>query len=382
METRFINQSAALAQLCDDLGRSEFVAVDTEFVREQTYYPQVALIQIANDKIIACIDPLTVDDLAPLKALFANPSVTKVFHAADQDMEIFFLLFGELPQPLFDTQVAATVLGQGEQVGYAKLVKEMLDIELDKSHSRTDWLKRPLDPKQISYAEDDVRYLAQLYPLQLESLAQQNRTDWLADDFAALTNPQRYQTEPADAWRKVKGTNRLKGVQLAVLQKLCVWREEQAIGNNKPRRWVVSDLILLDLAKLRPKDLKGLEKIRGLPSHLLQRHGQTLLDCIRTAEAMPREEWPRLPRHHRLSGAEEALVDALSAIVKLCAAQYQITPSTLTGRKELEKLVQGERDLPVLSGWRRHHGGEQLLAFLQGESELALEPQTGRLTLK
>jgi len=379
METRYITQADELEQLCQQLSQSEFVTVDTEFVREQTYYPQLALIQIADQQTIACIDPLAIDDLSPLKQLFSNPAVTKVFHAAGQDMEIFYLIFGELPQPLFDTQIAATVLGQGEQIGYANLVKELLDVDLDKSHSRTNWLQRPLDPKQISYAEDDVRYLSQLYPLQLKALEAQNRSDWLTEDFASLANPARYQTTPDTAWRKIKGLNKLKGLQLAVLQKLSAWREQQAIDKDKPRRWIAADVIMLDIAKLRPKDITALEKIRGIPANLVQRNGEKLLQCIREAEAMPKDEWPSLPRPKRLTPGQDALVDVLSAIIKLNAQQYQITPTTLASRKELEQLVQGERELEVLNGWRRHHGGEKLLAFLQGDCQL--QSQNSQLIL-
>ncbi len=379
METRFIDQSSDLALVCQEFANSEFVSVDTEFVREQTYYPQLALIQIANDQLITCIDPVAIEDLTPVKELFANPAVTKVFHAAGQDMEIFYLLFGELPQPLFDTQVAATVLGYGDQIGYAALVKELLNIELDKSHTRTNWLQRPLDAKQITYAEDDVRYLAELYPMLVNSLEKQGRTKWLDEDFAALTDPSRYQIEPQNAWKKVKGTNKLKGLQLAILQQLCIWREQRAIDKNKPRRWIAADNILLDIARLRPKDIEGLEKIRGMPANLLQRHGKTLLQCLRDAEATPKEQWPNQSRPKRLSNNDEALVDALTTIIKLCADQHQITASTLASRKELEQLVRGERELPILTGWRRHHGGEQLLNFLEGKSQLAI--QQGQLTL-
>ncbi len=379
METRFITQTAELEQLCQQLSQSEFVTVDTEFVREQTYYPQLALIQIADQQTIACIDPLTIEDLSALKQLFSNPAVTKVFHAAGQDMEIFYLIFGELPQPLFDTQIAATVLGQGEQIGYANLVKELLDVDLDKSHSRTNWLQRPLDPKQISYAEDDVRYLSQLYPLQLKALETQNRSDWLAEDFASLANPARYQSSPDTAWRKIKGLNKLKGLQLAVLQKLSAWREQQAIDKDKPRRWIAADVIMLDIAKLRPKDITALEKIRGIPANLVQRNGDKLLQCIRDAEATPKTEWPSLPRPKRLTPAQDALVDVLSAIIKLNAQQYQITPTTLASRKELEQLVQGESELAILSGWRRRHGGEQLLAFLQGDCQLRAQDKQLKL---
>ena len=379
METRFIDQSADLEQLCQELSHSEYISVDTEFVREQTYYPQLALVQIANERVIACIDPVAITDLAPLKALFRNSAVTKVFHAAGQDMEIFYLIFGELPQSLFDTQIAATVLGQGEQIGYANLVKEMLGVELDKSHTRTDWLQRPLSTKQISYAEDDVRYLNQLYPMQLKALEAQGRSDWLSEDFASLADPKRYQSDPQTAWRKIKGLNKLKGVQLAILQQLSAWREQQAIDKDKPRRWIAADVILLDIAKLRPKDIQALEKIRGIPASLVQRNGDKLLQCVHDAEALPKEQWPSLPRPKQLSSEQDALVDALTAIVKLSAKQYQITPATLASRKELEALVRGERNLSILTGWRRHHGGEELLAFLEGKSRYCVEQ--GKLSI-
>jgi len=380
MKTSFINTPAQLAQLCQELAGSEFIAVDTEFVREQTYYPQIALIQVGNQEQLACIDPLAIDDMSSLKTLLTDPKITKVFHAADQDMEIFFHLFGEVPQPLFDTQVAATVLGLGEQIGYGNLVKEMLDIELDKSHSRTNWLQRPLDPKQISYAEDDVRYLAQIYPMLLNTLEEQNRLDWLESDFAMLTNPARYEPNPAEAWRKIKGVNRLRGVQLAILREAAAWREKFAIERNKPKRWIAGDPILLDIAKLKPKNITALEKIRGIAESLVKRHGDTLINCVVTAEAMSREQWPSLKKKTRLSGDEEAIVEALAAILKLKADEYQITPSTLASRKELEALVSGERELAILSGWRRQHGGQALLEFLEGKTLLTL--RDGKLALE
>lgn len=380
MKTSFIDQNAQLVQLCQELSNGDFVAVDTEFVREQTYYPQIALIQIGNHETLACIDPLAVDDLSPLKALFANPNITKVFHASGQDLEIFYQLFGELPLPLFDTQIAATVLGQGEQIGYANLVNEILGIELDKSHSRTNWLQRPLDAKQISYAEDDVRYLAQIYPKLLDSLESQGRLEWLNSDFELLADPSRYQPDPADAWKKVKGVNRLRGLQLAILQQVAAWREEFAIERNKPKRWIVGDQILLDIAKLKPKTIAALEKIRGIPAALVQRNGEILIAAVKHAEAMDKESWPSMKRRKRLSGAQDACVDALTAILKLKAAEFQITPSTLASHKELELLVGGERDLPILHGWRYQHGGQALLAFLEGKTQLYLEQ--GKLKLE
>ncbi len=370
MTTHFIDNHQDLVQFCAQLSGSPFIAVDTEFVRERTYYPQLALIQISNGELIACIDPLAIDDLTPLKTLFADPRTTKVFHACSQDMEVFYHLFGELPTPLYDTQVAATLQGLGDQIGYAALVQDMLGVELDKSHSRTDWLQRPLSDKQISYAEDDVRYLAQLYPMQHQQLKELGRLAWLDDDFNLIGDPQRYRPNPASAWLRVKGINKLRGVQLAILEKLGVWREERAMEKDQPRRRIAGDETLLDIAKLRPKSLQALAKLRDMPESLVNKQGEALLQCVSLAETMPKESWPKLNLPQRLDSAQEALVDALQAIMKLNAQQYQINITTLTSRKELDELVRGERELPILQGWRRHHGGEQLLEFMEGRSRL------------
>ncbi len=375
MTTYFVDNHPNLAQLCAQLEGSPFVVIDTEFVRERTYYPQLALIQVSNGEVIACIDPLAIADLTPLKTLFADPRTIKVFHAASQDMEVFFHLFGELPAPFYDTQIAATLQGLGDQIGYAALVQEMLGVELDKSHSRTDWLQRPLSDQQISYAEDDVRYLAQLYPMQRQQLEAQGRLEWLNDDFTLMADPNRYRPNPASAWLRIKGLNRLRGVQLAILEKLGAWREERAMEKDQPRRRIANDEILLDIAKLRPKNLQALGKLRDIPESLVSKQGDELIKCVVAAEAMPKDAWPKLNLPQRLNSEQEALVDALQAIMKLCAHQHQINITTLTSRKELDELVRGERELPILQGWRRRHGGELLLEFIEGKRQLQASSQ-------
>ena len=372
MQSLFIDKLDDLKQLCQQLQDSPFLSIDTEFVRERTYYPRLALIQIGNEEVAACIDPLAIDDLTPIKQLFQNPTITKVFHAASQDMEIFQFLFGELPTPSFDTQIAAAVLGIGEQIGYANLVKEMLGIELDKSQSRTDWLQRPLAKRQIRYAEDDVRYLTQIYPKLIERLDQLNRRHWLDEDFQALTDSRRYQPNPDKIWRKVKGVNRLKGAQLAIIQAVARWREEVAMEIDRPRRRIIGDELLVDMARIKPDNRAALAKLRGISPSIVERYGETLVALIKQAQQLPREQWPSLPRFVRLTAAQDAQVDALSAIIKLCAAQYNINATNLVNRKELERLVTGERDLAILQGWRKHHGGEQLLQFIEGKSMLTI----------
>ncbi len=370
MTALFINQQESLCRLCEQLSDSEFIAVDTEFMRERTYYPQLALIQISNGEITACIDPLAIQDLGPFKVLLAAPNIIKVFHAAGQDMEVFYYLFGELPAPVYDTQVAATLQGLGDQIGYANLVQEMLGVELDKSHTRTDWLQRPLSDKQIRYAENDARYLAQIYPMQRQQLEEQGRLAWLDGDFRQISNPARFQPDLDTLWQRIKGSNKLKGVQLAILQKLAVWREQRAMERDIPRRRAAADNVLLDIARLRPKNLQALGRIRGIPESLINKHGKALLQCVVDAEHSDQGSWPKLSRPKRLNAEQDARVDALSAIIKLNAQRHQINVSTLTSRKDLENMVRGERDLPILQGWRLHHGGEQLVDFLEGRNLL------------
>ena len=241
MSYSYIETPADLSALCEQLKRSDWLTLDTEFIREETYYPQLCLIQVATDDVVACIDPLAIDDLSPLMEVFYDPAITKVLHSARQDLEIFQNLRGRPPENIFDTQIAATLLGQGDQIGYGNLAKAMLGVELDKAHSRTDWAKRPLSPEQLDYAADDVRYLRDIYKQQIQQLQEMGRLQWLDEDFAQLSNPALYEPPIADAWKRLKGLNRLKGVQLAIVRELAQWREELAKERNLPRRWAGFD---------------------------------------------------------------------------------------------------------------------------------------------
>ncbi|MCB1714549.1 MAG: ribonuclease D [Candidatus Competibacteraceae bacterium] len=369
----YIDDSASLASFCEQLQGSPWLALDTEFIRERTYYPRLCLLQVGTPEVIACIDPLAELDLTPLLTLLYDPAITKVLHAAQQDLEIFYHLRGAVPSPIFDTQIAATVLGQGDQVGYATLAQELLGINLDKSQVRTDWSRRPLSPEQISYAADDVRYLCKIYTRQLQDLQQRQRQDWLREDFQQLSDPAQYRPNPAQAWTRIKGHGKLKSAQLVVLRTLADWREQQAIQADKPRRWICDDNLLLDLARIQPANQAGLDKLRNLPDKLRQRHGQTLLELIAQARQTPREEWPVLAHPKPLSPAQDAVLDALVAIIKYCAAEHDISPTSLASRRELEQVVRGQ-DTPLLHGWRKPLAGERVQAFLNGQLELAGSP--------
>jgi len=378
MQEYYVDSPQQLTDLCARLAASPWVALDTEFMREKTYYAQFCLLQIANEEIIACVDPLALD-LDPLLELIYDPSIIKVMHSARQDLELLYDLRHALPHPLFDTQIAATVLGYGDQVGYGALVQGMFGVDLDKSHTRTDWSQRPLDPKQLIYAADDVRYLVKIYMQQRAELERSDRLAWLADDFAELTDADKYVNQPLNAWRRIRQANTLKGVQLAVLRALAAWREERAKAHNKPRKWIVSDDVLLELARHMPHDTERLGKIRGLEAQTLKRSGGDIIALIAESKHLPKEQWPQLDPPLRLDARQEALVDTLMAVVRVRGMQNAVSPATLTTRKELEALVSGQQDVPVLHGWRGALVGRDLAALLQGK--IALRVADGDLDI-
>ncbi|WP_029133223.1 ribonuclease D [Sedimenticola selenatireducens] len=368
MLERHIQNEQQLSELCEQLAQSPWLALDTEFVREKTYYPQFCLLQISNGDIAASVDPIQIKELQPLLDLLYDENIVKVFHAGRQDLEIFHHLWGRLPTPLFDTQLAASLLGLGDQVGYGNLVEKLLNQSLEKGHTRTDWSRRPLDEAQLRYALDDVIYLGELYLTLKQRLQAEGREGWLRDDFDQLANPDTYSNPPQEAWKRIKGRQQLKGVQLAVLQALAAWREREAQQANRPKRWILKDEVLADLARRQPKALDQLEKIRGLEPGAIKRRGELLLKLIADARALPREQWPRDKRRAvRLTPNQEALTDMLYGCLRLLAEQNNITPAALAGRKEIEALVSGERELEILHGWRRVIAGNRLLQVLDGK---------------
>lgn len=380
MTVQYINTESELADFCQQIASATWLAVDTEFLRVKTYYPQLCLIQIATANHIACIDPLAINNLDPILDIIYNPEITVVFHAARQDLELFYLLRDTLPNKVFDTQLAATILGYGEQIGYGNLVKKCINVDLDKAHSRTDWAKRPLDPAQIAYAADDVRYLRDVYKLLSQELADKDRSHWLEDDFLTLANIDTYKPDHDNIWRKVKGFARLKGVQLAVLKQLAAWREQRAIKSNRPRRWILQDDVLISLAKLAPGSMDKLSMIGLLETSTINRYGKTLLAEIKQAKSLPKEQWPVLKKKQPLSQQQNAIVDALMALVKKLCDEQSIAPVAVTSRKEMERMISGETDLPILQGWRNEIVGHHLKNFLDGK--LSISANSSQLSIK
>ncbi|MCB1803028.1 MAG: ribonuclease D [Gammaproteobacteria bacterium] len=381
MQEEFVDTPAALHELCAKLRDSEWLAIDTEFIREKTYYPRLCLLQVCNGEVAACVDPLRLDDLQPLLDILYDGAILKVLHAARQDLEIFLHDYHRLPMPVFDTQPAAALLGHGDQIGYANLVKLLLDVELPKDQSRTDWSQRPLDASQMRYALDDVVFLGQLYLHMRGHLFDRERLQWLAADFATLADPQTYYPDPQDMWQRAKGRQVLRGRQLAVLQHLAAWREREARKRDLPRKWVLKDDALIELSRRMPRDAAGLAKIRGLEPGLIRREGETLLKLVADAAALPREQWPQdKSRPTPLTAQQDAQVDLLNAALRLIADRHQLSPQAVATRKDLEKLVRGQADTPLQEGWRKALAGDALNAVLNGERRLEFHDGELRLS--
>jgi ribonuclease D len=368
-----------LTTFCEKISGAEYIAVDTEFVRDKTYYPKLCLIQIASSDVIACIDPIALKDLSPLQPIFTNPQQIKIFHAARQDLEILYSELNAMPRPVFDTQIAATLLGLGEQIGYGNLVSALLNINLSKQHARADWEQRPLSTEQLEYAADDVRYLIRIYPMILKELDKHGRRDWLQRDFDILTDPALYQVDISELWQRVSGNQKLRRKQLAVLQELCIWREQAAMQKDKPRKWILADNNLIAIATQTPTSVNKLSKIRGLNTSIIDRQGEAIVNAVQTALAKPEDSWPVPKKRKHLNKNQEATIDALLAIAKLKAMQHSINLGAILNKNELEKLILGEKDLPILTGWRYNLVGESLKDFL--ENKISLEFNKSELTI-
>lgn len=362
-----IDTESALQQLCQRLSSKAWFAIDTEFLREKTYYPKLCLIQVASEDEIACIDPLAIQNLSALKALLTNTNVTKVFHSASQDMEALLHTLGQTPSPIFDTQIAAGLLGQGDQIGYAALVEKLLHVQLPKSQTRTDWSRRPLSSEQLHYAADDVRYLREIYPMQQTLLEQQGRLDWAREDAAMLEDPQKYQPQASTVLRRVKGQHTLPLRQRAVIRELALWREQQAASRNLPRKWVLSDNAVLALAQNPPASMAELQTIDHIPSKTASHHGTELLDIINHTLALDNADISRLVPQNKLTPEETEKVKKVQKRLADIAQTANINPSIIASRREIEHLIQLDDDIPLMHGWRKALAGNTIKEMLAQE---------------
>jgi ribonuclease D len=365
-----ISDSATLAEFCARMANASFVAIDTEFMRENTFWPELCLIQVADEHEAAAIDPMAPGlDMTPLLQLLTNnEDVLKVFHAGGQDIEIIHNLTGKTPHPLFDTQIAAMALGQGEQVGYSNLVDQWLGISLDKGARFTDWARRPLDKRQIDYAIGDVTHLAVIFPLMLDKLIKTGRGVWLDQEMERLADPANYVTELGDAWQRVKIASRKPDV-LGRLRALAAWREGEARHKNLPRGRIVKDETLSDLALHPPKEQRDLAKVRGLSASWASNDiGGRMIAALADAKPLPAELMPAREDRKPGLGKDGALVaDLLKLLLKVRAKEANVAPRLLARTDDLELLAAGVRDnLSILTGWRFDQFGQDALDLVEG----------------
>ncbi|MCK5925942.1 MAG: ribonuclease D [Methylococcales bacterium] len=371
----YIDTPEQLEKLCQKIAIAPWIALDTEFLREKTYYPKFCLLQIATPEWVVCIDPLAFKQLDVLFEVIYNPKLIKVFHSCRQDLEIFYQLTGKVPTPVFDTQIAAPLLGIQDNPGYAMLVSTFLNVNLSKAYTRTDWSHRPLSPEQIQYAADDVIYLCQIYEIMQAKLIELDRVEWLTADFKALYNLDIYEVKPENAWQRIKGKKKLTGKQLSIVQSLTEWREQLARSENKPRNWLVRDDLIIELAKLQPTTVSELAAVRQINDGLIRRYGKVLCRLIAAAKQKTISPLKEDDKSFKKTQHQEALLDVLSALVKIRADDHLINPNLLASRKELEKLLFNDDDCQVLRGWRFGMVGKELQALLLGEYSLTIKQE-------
>ena len=378
-----ITTTDELTALCERLSTHRFITVDTEFMRENSYWPDLCLVQVASTDEAAAIDPKSEDlDLTPLLNLLVNnENVLKVFHAGGQDIEIIFNLTGSTPHPLFDTQIAAMALGLGEQVGYQNLVESLLGKHLDKGARFTDWGRRPLDARQIDYAIGDVTHLATLFPKMLDKLRRTGRGEWLDQEMERIADPSNYLNDPAESWKRVKIASKKPDV-LGRLKALAAWREIEARSKNLPRGRIMKDETLADVAMHPPANQEALARVRGLsPAWKGNDIGMRLMDALAAAEPMPASEMPARDERGPALGKEGALVaDLLKLLLKIRARESNVAARLVARSEELEQLAAGKRNgLTILQGWRFEEFGRDALDLVEGR--LAFAVRRGKLVM-
>ena len=369
-----IATTEALQALCERLAAEEFVTVDTEFMRERTYWPELCVVQLAGEREVAVIDAQAPEiDLAPLGDLLANQAVMKVFHAARQDIEIFVLRFGDVPRPLFDTQIAAMVAGFGEQVGYDALVSALAGGSIDKAHRFSDWSVRPLSAAQIAYAAADVTYLRTVYSRLCARLAQDGRLDWVAQEVGELSDRSLYRTAPETMWERLRPRNNNRRF-LGMVRALAAWREREAQRVNIPRQRLLRDETLLEIAATAPDNPDVLARARGISRGFAEgRTGASLLAAIAEAKALPDDAMPEAPRGRDGARPSPALVSLLKVLLAAKCENHHVAARLVASSDDIERLATEEApDIAALHGWRREVFGEDALALKQGRVALGV----------
>jgi ribonuclease D len=370
-----ITSSVELAAVCKSLSRSEYVTVDTEFMREATYWPRLCVIQMAGPEEGVIVDAMAPNlDLEPFFRLMANERIMKVFHAARQDIEIVFHRGGLIPNPVFDTQVAAMVCGFGDSISYDQLVHRLTGARIDKSSRFTDWGRRPLSERQIEYALADVTYLRDVYQALAARLGEQGRADWVREEMGVLTSPSTYRLEPAEAWKRLKMRVR-KPIELAILQEVAAWREREAQARDVPRSRVIKDDAIYEIASQQPTTPAALGHLRTMPRGFERsRSAEEILAAVRRALEVPKDQLPRVPKHRPAANGNGAAVDLLKVLLKMISESHGVASKIIATVDDLEAIAGDDgADVPAMHGWRRDLFGETALKLKHGEIALAVE---------
>lgn len=375
-EVMIIETQEQLNDLCARLADAPYLTIDTEFLRDKTYYPKLCLLQMAGPNVeAAAVDPLIEGlDWEPVRALMANDKVLKVFHAARQDLEIFFQLYNVLPTPIYDTQVAAMVCGFGDQVAYNALVRELTGHELEKNAQFTDWSRRPLSAKQIRYALDDVVYLRDVYEKLHAQLLAKGRESWVFEEMEVLTTPRTYQNPPEESWKRIKVRSDKPEV-LGILKALAAWREEDAQRRDVPRSRILKDETLADIAMYKPRDQDSLLQIRSLPSDLAKgKMGQKLLEIINATLDGPRDAWPRVARKDAFPKQAQGTLEMLKMLLRINCAEEDVAAKLVADSEDLEAIaIEQNPNVPAMHGWRFEMFGRDALDLKAGKIALRLE---------
>ena len=364
-----IDTTAALEEACRLLAQSDFITIDTEFLRETTFWPELCLIQMASPEHEYIVDPMAKGlDLKPFFELMANPAVTKVFHAARQDIEIIFHLGDLIPHPIFDTQVAAMVCGFGDSVSYDQLVQKVKNVHIDKTSRFTDWSRRPLSEKQLDYALADVTHLRDVYLKLKNQLEAEGRAEWLTEEMAILESRETYDLPPEQAWQRLKMRLR-KPTELAVMQYVAAWREREARSRNVPRSRVLKDDAIYEIAQQQPKDTEALGRLRTIPKGWERSSsGAAILEQVNTALALPKSEMPHLQRHTHAPEGTQSAVELLKVLLRLTSEKHGVASKVIANSDDLEKIAaEGEKaEVAALQGWRKELFGDLALKLISG----------------
>ena len=370
----YIATQENLAAFVERARSSSVLAIDTEFLREKTYYAKLCLLQMATDDEVVIVDPFEMDDLSVLAPLLTDERIVKLFHAAGQDLEIILREVGVLPRPVFDTQIAAALLGHTQQIGYAALVHAECGVSLKKIDSFTDWSRRPLSASQRDYAADDVVYLPRLYAGMRAALEEKGRLHWLDHDFEELSDPARYEANERERFRRLKRVSQLSRRQLSAAREVAAWRELEAQRRDVPRKWVVNDEQIVEACKREARTIDELFMVRGLSDRLSTKDARAVVSLISSALSAPPDTWPELDRCGKSEPNVDAELDLMSALVRLRAKENGIAFPTLASHDDLARVARGYREgVDLLRGWRRAIVGEELLELLDGRLALSLD---------